>query len=180
MLNNSQLHQLPHNLEDIQITNQQLSPEIKMPRTQKFIPTVEDMRGTNHSYGAFISPPKLQNPKYQAVLNSPSSVYLNRRERETIQNEVPGKGFNDGFAAEQARYLARLKRSTEKQEKVFSMHLNDVTIPVRYSKLEEQRKRDQDIKQQQERLHQLVRQSVETKNQSKVNYSSFLKQQQMM
>ena len=55
-----------------------------MPRTQKFIPTVEDMRGTNHSYGAFMSPPKLQNPKYQAVLNSPSSVYLNRRERETI------------------------------------------------------------------------------------------------
>ena len=90
---------------------------------------------------------------YQAVLNSPSSIYLNRKEIETIQNEQPGKGFNDGFATEQARYLARLKRSTEKQEKVFSSHLNDVTIPVRYNRLEEQRKRDEDIKVQQERLH---------------------------
>jgi hypothetical protein len=76
---------------------------------------------SNHLYGAadYLSPVKLANPS-----NSP---HIQKRPYDVDKID----GFNDGFTTEQQRYMNRLKRSQAKQDKVFSSHMSQVTVPQR-------------------------------------------------
>ena len=89
--------------------------------------------------------PAIPSPKSRSI--SPSGTFLRKEE----------KGFDDGFATEQERYLKRLNQAAFKQNNAYNRHFNEVTLPKAVNQATQELLHETAIEEQKKRMGQLTK-----------------------